>query len=561
MKIITYLGKIAWAIVAILVLAGPSFGLPRGTVRLKSEDQFNLTLYNSDNFYSSYNYFFCGRINGVWTAAERVKGNKFLPLKAKRRNYLESARRAGSTKERARLRRLAGDTLESIRADQPNCEIGRPSCDSTTVSGPYDLKFDFTSAKSLALVDSNVICEGKGETRTNLRGVKGDGTIFEPTVSGFGEIESFMVLGSSVYLQFRYGINLTDARLTTDMCLFAEVPLSTGIPECITKNTTELPYSYGASDSLNRPQKDASGRLYYTSTKGLLKFENHTLTTIPTPEIYYFRFLVLPDGKVVVLESLVDGAGKLAVIYPDNTSKTITLSGIGDGKYYLNVCGAQQYTDDNVYIHFCGVLYTRPIRSKNIILRLLTANDSLDPRPWLDDAGEDPHFEISSVCKELKIADSMCEVNGVSLVQSASTSDGAVFELLGATGSELWNDDAKKVTLFQMYPEIHALDTGFERNTSISAIQNTLYVSGVIKNGLDGVVAYDITTKQFTDILGKKDQLSYLFFLKSSDSQTFMTEATDVDQGQNVILQYDPVAKSVTTKPTGTYSFKQFKTL
>jgi hypothetical protein len=262
-------------------IASASVG-PRGAVVLKSSALLKVGSTQ------------CGKVNGSWISGKVTKiksKNYFVSYVKSSQLYASDAKRSkGSQKKR--LLKLGSDFKVKASRGDKNCSRYNPSVlvvttlpVSTTVPvattvmvttttvppAKQALKFDFSEAAVLAVVESKVTTSGvhKLAVESNLKGIRSDGSIFDAISSGEVSVRSVVVApADNIYVLFK-----SPASIQGESCILVNVDRKTGIPICVERDATFLQTSFRYSNNKIEDyiQFDSNGAIYYAGVPNRTK--------------------------------------------------------------------------------------------------------------------------------------------------------------------------------------------------------------------------------------------------------------------------------------------------
>jgi hypothetical protein len=445
----------------------------------------------------------CLKVGRSWLPAAALRGGWYVTHAQQRKNYAALARRARGARARAYRRQAEAfrrkdasgrkacapaPRRSGFRNDPPTpgsgSNPGPGQQPDPTPRTPTPLRFDLSGAAGLALQNlPTAVADRRAGVRSGAIGaplvkVAPDGAQSNAVTSGKAKVTR-VVIGpdDAAYVVFSSKVYLPDA---TEFgappgagCLFARVPRADGVPTCVDLgiDTISAPPGFG----LNPPiQFDASGAVYYLGNAGgstiLRRSSGGQVTTLISDQTMVGDFLVLPDGSVLVKETVMGtGTTRLARIVPGGGRATVQAGAIG----FLRA-----FPDGNAYFGTPGGAYPG-------IARYLTATGTRDPQPWLAEAAATPApvNELDPFCggPVPEPLMGLCGSGGSALTATATVGD----ELFAATGV------GTQSALTRLYPSVQLPPTQVVQPTVLAAAGDRLAVAGLDALGRNMLTLFD----------------------------------------------------------------------
>ena len=353
----------------------------------------------------------CGKAPGKWRSY--VPGKKILVRKGgKTKTYfipaLRQARKSRSASKAKGLKKIH-------RRYSKRCRKVKP--------------LRFTLKRAVGIARST----RKGSPRSRMRSAPEEspllailpsGKLRDAVTSGGGNIRVDRYWsgpnGNLVLYVDPIDLNDTTSASSNEKCVFVEVDRTTGIPSCIDPQITQISNAAGSFGEV--VQFDSYGGIYYTGLIGdprdanawrseLRKRNPDGKITKLTEGNYIRSFAVLPDSSVLAV-----GERECGPFYPcSNTPVWLkrftpppSSSEIDLLSSSPNVMGTLQgppidglsiFPDGNVYFYSAVSPLDGWGPPQQRILRYLTTEKRLDPKPWISfDPDPAAQWQLSSVC-------------------------------------------------------------------------------------------------------------------------------------------------------------------
>jgi hypothetical protein len=397
----------------------------------------------------------CGLLKSKWIVGTIYGTKSFISHSKQNTNFSSDAKKAKGSK-RTKLLKTAAAWKTKASKYQYVCSSLNVSSPSTTtpetsspgVSTPVVtttsvaptaavqtlLKFNMVRAVGLTL-KSNVSSSSvrKTSTGSNLQAVDAAGNTSDAVSSGTASIKNFLIApNDKLYVVFN-----SKTTIGSVSCLLAEVAKATGDPKCIDSDLSSISWPSSGSYEFDPIQFDENGSIYYVGTDSteksvLRRFKDGTSTSLVTDNVSSLRFLVLPDGRVVLGGTTTSTGAKW--------TRMVTTSG---GLQTL-VSGAlpeflSRFPDGNVYMGMWG--------GDNFgVKRFFNDRSAMDPKYWIAGNMNGPQsafYNVADFEGTPQFIEGLRGYYGAKVKQIVSTSDGKVFCITGTTP-----------TLVQYYPNV-----------------------------------------------------------------------------------------------------------
>jgi hypothetical protein len=222
----------------------------------------------------------CGKVNGLWISgkATKIKSKNYFVSYTKSSQLYSSDAKKSRGSQKKKLLNLSSDFKKKATAGNKKCSRYNASASvvttmpvattvpvvATTVPiAKQALKFDFSEAAVLAVVESKVTTSGvhKLAIESNLKGIRPDGSIFDAISAGEVSVRSvFVAPADNIYVLFK-----SAASIRGETCILVNVDRKTGIPICVERDATFLQTSflYENNKIEDYIQFDSDGAIYY----------------------------------------------------------------------------------------------------------------------------------------------------------------------------------------------------------------------------------------------------------------------------------------------------------
>lgn len=314
----------------------------------------------------------------------------------------------------------------------------------------------------------------------------------EAVSNGTASIQNFYVSpNGKFYVVFSTPVALVSGGAT---CLFAEVPVSTGIPTCVDGTIESVAWSLGESKTSAPVQFDSAGSIYYAGTLAgktvLRKYSAGTVSNLVNDNIEINDFLVLSDGTVILSgRTTSTQATWIRKIAPSGGLSTLVS---GSTAKFLKL-----FNDGNVY--FGGG--NGPIG----VRRYITSTGAVEDKFWITDwdQGVSKYFDSDKICQEIgksETTSDFCYGAGAVITASYSILGSKNFVVAGSQSSQ-------KRALMQYYPEVKGASTEITNVTLSQNVITNILLAGTNAAGTNLLTIYDTSNGNETIVIDGSNEI------------------------------------------------------
>ena len=276
-------------------------------------------------------------------------------------------------------------------------------------------------------------------------------------------------------------------------CVFAEVPVSTGLPSCIDGTIESVLWSVGESKTNAPVQFDSAGSIYYAGTLAgktvLRKYSAGTITNLVNDNIAINDFLVLGDGNVIVSgRTTSTQASWIRKIAPSGGLSTLIS---GSAARFL-----KSFNDGNVYM---GVAESVPMGVK----RYLSSSGTVEVKYWITGHinGVPAYFNSNTICTEERqtgLFNDFCSDAGSNIKAAYSILGQKNFVVSG------WS---QKNSLMQYYPEVKRATSEVTNVTLSQNVITNILLAGTNAAGTNLLTIYDTSNGNETIVIDGTNEI------------------------------------------------------
>jgi len=423
--------------------------------------------------------------------------------------------------------------------------VGGAAPSTTTPVAVSNLKFNLRNAIGLTLRSGvSAMTVRKASTGSNLQVVDVNGTTTDAVASGSASVRNmFIAPNDKLYVVFS-----SRTLVGSTSCLLAEIEKLSGEPTCIESDLSTISWPTSNSSFVSDPiQFDDLGSIYFAGTDSsgksvLRKYRNGSTVSLVTDNVSFLRFLVLPDGRVIVAGQTTSSA--------TNWTRLVTASGglqnlvAGDFPQFLS-----RFPDGNVYLGFWG----NDGLSNMGVKRFVSSSGSMDPIYWIsgnaNGVSRNAFFDVSANYSTPQRIPALEPYYGTIVRQLVATSDNKIFAITGTTP-----------TLVQYYPNVAKTTTAV---TSVNVMQRVLsYVimSGTNSSGQNIMTLYDTNTDSEITLIPGTNEIEVYRLNYVASSNKIMFDGLRFSDNKYVLGQVDLNTMNVTTSQTGSSKLVDFQT-
>jgi hypothetical protein len=278
-------------------------------------------------------------------------------------------------------------------------------------------------------------------------------------------------------------------------CVFAEVPVSTGIPTCIDGAIESVLWSVGDSKTNPPVQFDSAGSIYYAGTLAgktvLRKYSSGTVSNLVNDNISVNDFLVLGDGNVIISGTTTSTqASWIRKIAPSGGLSTL---GSGSPARFL-----KQFNDGNVYF---GIAGSNPMGVK----RYLANTGAVEEKYWINGnvQGVSTYFNANALCNaagQNSLTSDFCMGMGSYIRSSYSILGSKNFVVAGSQGSQ-------RSALMQYYPAVKRAKTEITNVTLSQNVITNILLAGTNATGTNLLTIYDTSNGNETIVIDGTNEI------------------------------------------------------
>jgi hypothetical protein len=343
----------------------------------------------------------------------------------------------------------------------------------------------------IAFATSGMIGLAKPESPgsgSGLISVDALGNGIEAVSNGTASIRDFYAApNGKFYVVFSSPVSLIEGGAT---CVFAEVPVSTGLPTCIDGSIESVLWSVGESRNNAPVQFDSAGSIYFAGTLAgktvLRKSGSGSVTNLVNDNIEIRDFLVLSDGTVIVsgrtTSTQVSWIRKIA---PSGGLSTLVS---GSSAQFLT-----KFNDGNVYFGTWG-------NGNFGVKRFIVATGVVDPKYWI--SGEaTSYFDSWMICNKLG-QDTMhgfCGWSGTSVTM--------FYSVLGSTNFAISGSGESGTVLMQYYPTVKRATSEITNVTLSQNVITSILLAGTNAAGTNLLTIYDTSNGNETIVIDGTNEI------------------------------------------------------
>jgi hypothetical protein len=315
----------------------------------------------------------------------------------------------------------------------------------------------------------------------------------EAVSSGTASIQNFYASpNGKFYVVFSTPVALVSGGT---QCVFAEVPVSTGIPTCIDGTIESVAWSLGESKTSAPVQFDSAGSIYYAGSLAgktvLRKYSAGTVSNLVNDNIEINDFLVLSDGTVIV-------SGKTTSTQASWIRKISSV-----GSLSTLVSGSQarflkSFNDGNVYIGVSGGVSPMGVK------RYITSSGILEEKYWINDFdGVPTYFRAGTVCSEngqTNATSWFCGSSGSTIKAAYSILGGKNFVVAGSQGSQ-------SSSLMQYFPAVKRATSEVSNVTLSQNVITNILLAGTNAAGTNLLTIYDTSNGNETIVIDGTNEI------------------------------------------------------
>lgn len=319
------------------------------------------------------------------------------------------------------------------------------------------------------------------------------GNGIEAVTNGSASIQNFYAApNAKFYVVFSTPVALVSGGAT---CVFAEVPVSTGLPTCIDGTIESVLWSVGDSKTNAPVQFDSAGSIYYAGTLAgktvLRKYSAGTVSNLVNDNIAINDYLVLSDGNVIVSGT----TSSTQATWIRRIAPTGGLSTLASGSPARFM---KQFNDGNVYF---GIAGSNPMGVK----RYLASSGSVEEKYWINGnlQGASTYFDVNAICAATGQSNSssdFCMGMGSYIKSSYSILGGKNFVVAGSQGSQ-------KSTLMQYYPEVKRATSEVANVTMSQNVITNILLAGTNAAGTNVLSIYDTSNGNETVVINATNEI------------------------------------------------------
>ena len=319
------------------------------------------------------------------------------------------------------------------------------------------------------------------------------GNGIEAVINGSASIQNFYAApNGKFYVVFSTPVALVSGGAT---CVFAEVPVSTGLPTCIDGTIESVLWSVGDSKTNAPVQFDSAGSIYYAGTLAgktvLRKYSAGTVSNLVNDNIAINDYLVLSDGNVIVSGT----TSSTQATWIRRIAPTGGLSTLASGSPARFL---KQFNDGNVYF---GIAGSNPMGVK----RYLASSGSVEEKYWINGniQGVSTYFDGNAICAatgQSTTSSDFCMGMGSYIRSSYSILGGKNFVVAGSQGSQ-------KSTLMQYYPEVKRATSEVANVTLSQNVITNILLAGTNAAGTNVLTIYDTSNGNETVVINATNEI------------------------------------------------------
>lgn len=315
----------------------------------------------------------------------------------------------------------------------------------------------------------------------------------EAVASGTASIQNFYASpNGKFYVVFSTPVPLVVGGAN---CVFAEVPVSTGIPTCIDGTIESVAWSLGESKTSAPVQFDSSGSIFYAGSLAgktvLRKYSAGSVTNLVNDNIEINDFLVLSDGTVIHSgRTTSTQATWIRKISPAGSLSTLVS---GSQARFLKV-----FNDGNVYMGVAGNVSPMGVK------RYITSTGTVESKYWINDyENQSPYYLIEKVCAETGQTNAtswFCASSGSTIQASYSILGSKNFVVAGSQGSQ-------SSSLMQYYPEVKRATSEVTNVTLSQNVITNVLLAGTNAAGTNLLTIYDTSNGNETIVIDGTNEI------------------------------------------------------
>jgi hypothetical protein len=429
----------------------------------------------------------------------------------------------------AAARRRATARATSFRT-RANAE--RQACSNTGAGTTTSLRIDVRGAAGIARRAQGSSSLGRearrrqlgtAATGSNLAVVLANGTVRDAITAGSASVRDVVVADDdTVFLAFNGTVQIDGAA-----CVLARVAPTSDVPTCVDSSLRSI-WSSGAVLDLDEPiQRDGAGAVYYAGQDAqdrlvLRRWKDGATTDLITDNVWLTRFLVRPDGSVIVSgRTKSTGQGWTRRILPTGGLQTLASS---DARFLAT------FPDGNLYVGLWDG-YDMGVR------RLIAGATSLDPTFWISgnvNGIDRPAVHDGALCNIPGSGGGYCTFPGD---RFATTSSGEVYGV---------NTVGQATSLMQVFPTLASVPSAVTSPTRIRAVGDALYVAGRNASNQHVLVRRDTTTDLESELIAPANELEVYHLGYSSATNSVLFDGLRFADNRYVLGSIDLVTGAVT---------------
>ncbi len=502
----------------------------------------------------------CGLVGKAWQSGSVLKGGYFITDSQQVKNYTLAAKKLKNKKTKAAKQKRA-KYLKRAKYFKVLVSVGRPACKvSTPTPTPTPtptnaLRFSIANKSGLALKSgaqgSSARARPGAHTATvgsNLQAIAPDGAITDAVASGAATVSKFLIApNGKVYVLFSNRTNLADTSFLAapggETCLLAEVNAATGVPVCIDSTLQSITWDQRSSSANPPVQFDAAGGIYYVGQVGaatvLRRYRDGVITDLVNDNIYISKFLVLPDGSLIISgrttstnvswTRLLDAGGSLGTLLPASASSLYRFS---DGNVYISSWSGPPYSG---------------------IFRFLTGTSLMDPLPWTSYTGPS-HIDTGLACDGANEAarQGFCWGFGAMSRAHFGTTDNKDFIIAG------YPEGA--TTLVQLYPTLSFPTTTVKNISVAQQVVTSLILAGTNSSAKNIMTLYNTSNDVETPLLGADNEIEIYHVNFAAGENKVLFDGLRFSDNKYVLGQVDLATREASVTTTIAAKWADFQT-